>query len=132
MHLRQSGSAPMFGEALDRLAGVPGVVGALVMGRDGLPVAARIEDREAGESWAAVAAVLGNLAGQLLDAAERDEMTAAVFTAAQHQFVVLPVGVGYLLAIAQPGADGAALCERARAVADEVNSAAAALTGHGE
>ena len=121
----QPHDSPTFGTALKRLAEAPEMVGALVAARDGLPVAVQMPE-DTGEAWSAMAAVLGNLAGQLL-AATDDEMTAAVFTAANYQFVAMPVTVGFLLGIAQPGADSAALCERVRAVAEDVNAAAAAL-----
>ena len=118
-------SSPGFGPALERLAGAPDMVGALVAARDGLPVAMQMPE-ETGEAWSAMAAVLGNLAGQLLAETE-DELTAAVFTAENYQFVAMPVTVGFLLGIATPEADSAALCERVRAVAEDVNAAATAL-----
>ncbi len=121
-------SAPTLGEALERLASQPGMVGALVTARDGLPVAVRMASAEAGETWSAVAAMLGNLAGRLLEEGG-DEMQTAVFHAVNHQFVVRPVEVGFLLAVAQPNAGGAALCDRARAAADEVNAATRELIG---
>jgi len=120
--------APTFGEALERLVGQPGVVGALVTARDGLPVAVRMESAEAGETWSAVTAMLGNLAARLLEEGG-DEMETAVFQAVNHQFVVARVQVGFLLAVAQPNAEGAALCDRARAAADEVNAATRELIG---
>jgi predicted regulator of Ras-like GTPase activity (Roadblock/LC7/MglB family) len=125
MSLPQPPDNLTFGTALGHLAEAPEVVGALVTARDGLPVMMRMNG-EMGETWSAVAAVLGNLAGQLLETTD-DEMTAALFTASNHQFVVMPVAVGFLLAVATPGADSAALYERVRAVAEDVNAAATAL-----
>lgn len=118
-----------FGTALGRLLEEPEVVGALVTARDGLPILMQMEG-DTGETWSAVAAVLGNLAGQLLEKAG-EEMTAAAFAASNCQFVVLPVAVGYLLAVAAPGADTAGLYEQVRAVAEDVNAAAAALATNG-
>lgn len=114
-----------FRTALGSLSQAPEVVGALVAARDGLPVTVQM-DQTTAETWSAVAAVLGNLAGQLLKATD-EEMAAAMFTASNYQFVVAPVAVGFLLAVATPGADSAALYERVRAVAEQVNTAATAL-----
>lgn len=125
-------SSSGFRAALEHLVSQPEVVGALVAARDGLPVAIHMGSDEAGESWAAMTAVLGRLAGQLLEAAEGEEMAAAVFNAVNHQFVVAPVPIGFLLAVAKPGAQGAALYERTKAAAQEVDAVAAALTGSGE
>jgi predicted regulator of Ras-like GTPase activity (Roadblock/LC7/MglB family) len=125
MPVPQPHDLPAFGPALRRLAESPDMVGALVAARDGLPVALQMPE-ETGEAWAAMAAVLGNLAGQLLTESG-DEMTAAVFTAENYQFVAMPVTVGFLLGVATPGADSAALYERVRAVAEDVNAAATAL-----
>jgi len=113
---------------LERLASQPGIVGALVTARDGLPVAMHMDSTEAGETWSAVAAMLGNLAARLLEEGG-DEMEAAVFHTVNHQFVVARVQVGFLLAAAQPNAEGAALCDRARAAAEEVNAATRELIG---
>jgi predicted regulator of Ras-like GTPase activity (Roadblock/LC7/MglB family) len=121
-----------FDAVLERLLEATGAVGALVTAPDGLPVTTRMADHETGESWAAMAAVTGRLASQLLKAAAGDEMTAAVFNAVNYQFVVLPVEVGFLLTVAPPGAEGAVLYEQTKAAAEEVNAAAAALTERGE
>ena len=121
-----------FAAALERLVSQPEVVGALVAARDGLPVATHMESDEAGESWAAMTAMLGRLAGQLLEAAQGEEMAAAVFNAVNHQFVVAPVRIGFLLTVAKPSAEGVALYERTKAAAQEVDAVAAALTGSGE
>ena len=115
------------GDALVHLVGLPGVLGGVLSARDGLPVAARMDSSEGTDAWAAVAAVLGNISAQALEAATQDSVRCAVFQATQCQFLVTPVDLGFLLVVAKPEADMALIHARAKAIGEQVNAAAREL-----
>jgi predicted regulator of Ras-like GTPase activity (Roadblock/LC7/MglB family) len=122
-------SQATFASLLGEIRAEPGVVNALVVAPDGLLIAGAQQGEEEGELWAAVAAVLGNLGGRLAATADQGELESAVFTAATCQFVVRPIRMGFVLAVARPSAALDRVCTRVARAADKLDIFAGTLMG---
>jgi predicted regulator of Ras-like GTPase activity (Roadblock/LC7/MglB family) len=92
-------------QVLDGLTSPSSVLGGVVATEDGLPLAARLPADLDGESLAAAAAAAGKLAERALSDTGRGDLEVAVLEASRSKLLVCPLTVGYLLAIADPGAD---------------------------
>ena len=80
-----------------------GAEAALLVSRDGLPVAVEMAGQAPGEAdaWAAATATLASLAEQLSEASGCGEMEAAVFRAERCWFSLRPLPVGFLAVMAK-------------------------------
>lgn len=101
----------------------------MVATEDGFLLAARVSRGQDREGLAAAAATMGRVASDTLGRLGRGDLEVATLEASKLTFLVRRVSVGFLLVVADPGADvGAIATEMGRAAAS-LERAAAALVG---
>lgn len=126
---RDAARRPRLDESLEALTGTQGVLGGVVATEDGFLLAARVSRGQDREGLAAAAATMGRVASDTLGRLGRGDLEVATLEASKLTFLVRRVSLGFLLVVADPGADvGAIATEMGRAAAS-LERAAAALVG---
>jgi predicted regulator of Ras-like GTPase activity (Roadblock/LC7/MglB family) len=124
---RRDASGPV--DILESLSRLPGIEGGVVATDDGLPLATRFSSRLDGETLAAAAAAMGQSTRNVLRGITWGELGMAVLEGSRMKFLVCPLSVGYLLALAKPDADLRAITPQVSVAARDLDQAFASLAG---
>jgi len=126
---RDAARGPRLDESLDALTRTEGVLGAVLATEDGFLLAARVSPGQDREGLAAAAAAIGRVTNDTLRRLGRGDLEVATLEASKLTFLVQRVSVGFLLVVADPGADVGVIATEMSRAAVPLERAAAALVG---
>ncbi len=116
-------------EPLDALAETEGAVGAVLASEDGFALASRLPGEQDAEGLAAAAAAVGQMASETLATVGKGALEVATVEASRLTFLLRRLSFGFLVVLAEPDADMAAMARETNRAAAAVEETVASLAG---
>ncbi len=116
-------------EPLDALAETKGAVGAVLAAEDGFALASRLPGEQDAEGLAAAAAAVGQMASETLATVGKGALEVATVEASRLTFLLRRLSFGFLVVLAEPDADMAAMARETNRAAAAVEETVASLAG---